>query len=262
MDIFKQIRGEYLKLKRLPDLILILSLFFAFLILMFFQKGINGSSGFYTPELLSVQYLISFNLLLLSLVGFIPSAVIGAYISGVDYKNNTNVYMITNYGRIQSIMIKLIALCTFLLIFVSFVVFLSAVEALAINGQNSLLFKWKMIIPQFFSSYMILLVTASIGFMGATLMKKVYGGIVIAIILPLLLEQLTTIVSILNNITLSQWTSSLIAHSFQNIENDPQVQFSQVTTQSFTSIVFTIFAFLLIMYFLTLLITIKRDFKS
>lgn len=262
MNIVKQIRGEYLKLKKLPDLKLVLGLFVVFLLLMFFQKGINETSGFYNPELMSVQYLTSFNLLLLSLIGFIPSAIIGAYISGIDYKNNTNVYVIVNGGRVRSIVVKLITLLVLLLIFVIFVVLLSVAEGLIINNGDSMFFRWEVLIPQFFSSYMILLATAMIGFIGTTLVKKVYGGIVIAIGLPLLLEQLAAFITIFNKITLGQLKSSIITHSFQNVANDTQVQFSQMATQSLASSMLILFVIMCLLFLAKLLINIKRDFTS
>ncbi|KRF67708.1 hypothetical protein ASG99_14345 [Bacillus sp. Soil768D1] len=184
--ISKKVQGEFLKLKRATELISILSLFVVFFLLMFFQKAFNSESGYYTPELLSIQYMSSFNLLLLSLVGFIPGSVLGAYISGIEYKHNTNVYVIVNVGRIQSVFIKIKTLLLGTMCLVVFMIFLGGLEGFFVDNQRPFFIEWKILFPQLFCCYIILLCSSMIGFLGATLTKSVYGGILIAIVFPIL----------------------------------------------------------------------------
>ena len=214
--IIKKIGGEILKIKRSSGLISINCLLLAFFLLMFFQKAFNSGSGYYTPELLTTQYMSSFNLLMLSLIGFIPAAVLGAYITGIEYKYNTNVYTIVNVGRAQSVFTKIITLLLGLFSIVVFVVFLSILEAFFVNKQKAFFVDWEILISQIFCCYLILLCTAMIGVLGATLTKKIYGGILIGIMLPLLIERIAIYVPFANHFTLNEYYSSVIMHSFKN----------------------------------------------
>lgn len=262
MMISKKVQGENLKLKKATELISIICLFIVFFLLMFFQKAFNSESGYYTPELLSIQYMSSFNLLLLSLVGFIPGSVLGAYISGVDYKHNTNVYVIINMGRVQSVVIKIITLLLGIMCLVILMICLGVLEGFFVDNQRPFYIEWKMLFAQFFCCYIILLCSSMIGFLGATFTKRVYGGILIAIVFPILLERFSLYVPMLKYFNLNEYYASLIGHSFKNMAGDPQIQFSNLTSVSYGSSVFIITAIILFILIINIIIVVKRDFKA
>ncbi|MGG0414184.1 hypothetical protein [Peribacillus simplex] len=260
--ISKKVQGEILKLKRANELISIICLFVVFFLLMYFQKAFNSKSGYYTPELLSIQYMSSFNLLLLSLVGFIPGSILGAYISGIEYKHNTNVYVIVNLGRIQSIVIKIKTLLLGTMCLVIFMFCLGVLEAFFVNNQQPFYFEWKVLFPQLFCCYIILLCSSMIGFLGATFTKRVYGGILIAIVFPILLERISLYIPILKYFTLNEYYASLIGHSFKNMAGDPQIQFSNSTSISYGNSMFIITAIFLSILIIHIIIVVKRDFRA
>ncbi|WP_285767372.1 hypothetical protein [Peribacillus sp. SI8-4] len=262
MVISKKVKGEILKLKRATEPLFIICVFVVFFLLMFFQKAFNSESGYYTPELLSIQYMTSFNLLLLSLVGFIPGAVLGACISGIDYKHNTNVYVIVNVGRIQSVFIKIKTLFLGTMCLVLFMTFLGVLEGLFVGNQRAFYMDWKTLFLQLICCYSILLCSSMVGFLGATLTKRVYGGILIAIVFPILLERISIYIPILKYFTLNEYYASLIGYSFKNMTSDPQVQFSHSTWISYGSSVLIITAIILSMLIIHIIIVVKRDFKA
>lgn len=257
----RQIAGELLKLKRVTELIVVLVIIFTFLLLMFFQKGFNNTSGYFTPELITVQYMSSFNLLLLVLLGFIPGAFIGAYISGTEYKHNTNVYTITNLGRIHSVIVKVLTLFLVIFCLVLSMVVLGIIEGLIVNRQ-SFTFNWQLLISQILSSVIILSGFSLIGFLGAFITQRVYGGILIAMILPILLDQLSGYLPVAQYFTLSHYTSSLIGNSFYNLNNDPQIQYYNLSSLSYESSLLISLLIILFMLFIYSFVNLKRDFKA
>ncbi|WP_034773018.1 hypothetical protein, partial [Caldibacillus thermoamylovorans] len=189
--MINRILAEFLKIKRQPELRIVLSVFLLFILFIFFQKGMNRQSGFYSPELLNAQYLSSFNLLLICLVGFIPVVVIGSFISGIEYKNNTNVFTITSTGRIYSVLVKIITLIFTILLLVLSMVLLGIIESLLIIPKKNIYIEWSILIPQLLTTFLDLLGSAFLGFLCTVLTKKIYGGIIFAVILPLIIERIS-----------------------------------------------------------------------
>jgi hypothetical protein len=258
----RQVHGELIKLKRLSGLTSILLLFVAFFVLMFFQKGFNIHSGFYTPELLTIGYMSSFNLLLFSLIGFIPLAVLGATLAGAEYKYNTNVYTIGNIGRTSSIFIKIMTLFLITLIFVLFMVFLGLIESVIVMGTISTDIDLGLLSTQIFSCFLILSGSGLLGFLGALLTKKTYGGIIIGTVVPLIFKQVISYMPVLGTVTIDKYTTAILNHAFSNLSNDPQIQVYSIQPMSFPISVSIVCALLVLLIGSNMVIINKRNFNS
>src|SRR5690625_3001124 len=170
----KQVKAEILKVVRSNQLIIWISIIVLFCLLMFIQKGINVNSGFYTPELITAQYMSSFNLLIFALLGFIPGAFIGAYLAGIEYSSNTNSSLILSSGRSRTIFHKIIGLLIIIFIMTISISMLGFLEGLAFNYKSIYSLNISSIVKQMFSSFLIVSRVSVIAFLGATLTKRFY----------------------------------------------------------------------------------------
>lgn len=258
----KQLKAEVKKIQKLPGIIIVTLLCFLFFVMLYYQKAINIHSGFFTPDLLTIEYMSSFNLLLLSLVGFVPISIVGAYIGGIDYVFNTNVYTIGTNGRLKSTIVKMITLFIIILTFICFTVILGVVESIMLNRIKLQNVDWNLLIKQVFSCYIILSLSGLLGFFGATITKRVYGGIMIGTVFPIIFGQMVRYTPFLHPLTIESYTSSIVYHSFHNLSNDPQIQIQIVHPLTYETSLFIIFALIILFCFITTIMVTRRNFNA
>lgn len=156
---------------------------------------------------------------------------------------------------------KMLTLLIVLFCLVLLMVVLGIREGLTVNRQ-SVTFNWQLLFSQIISSMIILSGFSLIGFLGAFITQRVYGGILIATILPVLLDQLSGYLPIAQYFTLSHYTSSLIGNSFYNLNNDPQIQYYNLSSLSYESSLLISLLIILLMLFIYSFFNLKRNFKA
>ncbi len=155
---------------------------------------------------------------------------------------------------------KMLTLLIVLFCLVLLMVVLGIIEGLIVNRQ-SVTFNWQLLFFQIISSMIILSGFSLIGFLGAFITQRVYG-VLIATILPVLLDQLSGYLPIAQYFTLSHYTSSLIGNSFYNLNNDPQIQYYNLSSLSYESSLLISLLIILLMLFIYSFFNLKRNFKA
>jgi len=252
-------RQELLKLYKLKSIPIIYFLLIAYILVVFFQKTINPYSGFF-EENLSSMYIVSFIILLFDSFSNILFILIGAYISGVEFKNDSWNINLTYTSR-KEIFFRKIYTLVYITIIVVLSIVIIALCCAALKGNSNSNFDIVLLLKQISIMIIFSTIYGLIGFVLTLITTNVSNSTILGVLFINFSSIISNFIPEFDKISLTVAQSNILFNFFTNLHNDEQLTIQNLTTSNLNYSLTILFLYFLGLICLGYVILINKEFE-
>ena len=252
-------RQELLKLYKLKSISIIYFFLIAYILIVFFQKTINPHSGFF-EENLSSMYIVSFIILLFDSFSNILFILIGAYISGLEFKNDSWNINLTYTSR-KKIFFRKISTLVYITIIVVLSIVIIALCCAALKGSGDSNFDIVLLIKQISIMIIFSTIYGLIGFVLTLITANISNSTILGVLFINFSSIISNFIPEFDKVSLTVAQSNILFKFFTNLHSDEQltIQNSNTFNLNYSLIILFLYLFGLICLGYTILINKEFD---
>jgi|GEM_PF-3910780 len=221
--------------------------------LLYVQKCFNLTSGMYQKEIVTPFYMLAFNSVVSSALGFLLFNACGCIIGGSDEDNNLYSLALTKQGRIMRFLVKLLSSFVVSVILVLFIFILSFIEGIIVSFDLSD-FDILLALKYFFVMILISFYYSMVGLFLTNIFKKSTYGFLACIGLQILYSSFPKYLN-------EKFITRIVANTFGIISERNDIQMSINLSEGIGNSYFVIGGLIIICSLIIMTINWKREYK-